>query len=161
MCPFFYFVCGNMTGSIKGPVGGTNLTWSDNISSFCYLSLPPVHLLSLSDIYLHLFSAFSHLRNGPAASIHAGGGRRCIQPRLSRAHTHTFAHASAQMLPLTLPTTAYHSFNVCKPNFISPPCIMAQRWNHQGKASLSKWERQIVCSIRREQSLSDNLIGSH
>lgn len=119
------FLCGNMTGSIKGPVGGTNLTWSDNISSFCYLSLPPVHLLSLSDIYLHLFSAFSHLRNGPTASIHAGGGRRCIQPRLSRAHTLT--HASAQMLPLTLPTTAYHSFNVCKPNFISPPCIMAQR----------------------------------
>lgn len=150
-------VCG-MTGNIKGPMGGTNLTWCDNISSFYYLSLLPVYLLSLWDIYLHLFSAFSHLRNGPAASIHAGGGRQCIHPRLSRAHTHT--HVSAQMLHLTLPTAAFHSFNVCKPDFISPPCIMARRWNHQRKASLTKWERQIVCSIRRERSLSD-LIGSH
>lgn len=155
--PFFCMVICDMTGNIKEPEG-------EPIYRVQIKSLPFIIFCCCLSIFFicgtftsTFVPAFSQLTNGPAASIHAGGGRRRIQPRLSRAHT----HASAQMLPLVLPTTAFCSFNVCKLGVISPLCIMVQRWNHQRKASLTKWEQQIVCSIRREQCLSDNLIGSH
>lgn len=71
-------------------------------------------------------------------------------------HTHT-----RKCLPSHHLIQLFCFFNVCKPSLISVPCIMAQRWYHQRKASLTKWERQIDCSIRREGPLSGNLIGSH
>ena len=89
----------------------------------------------------------------PAFIQTSGGENASNLAYHERAHT--------RMLPLTPLNTAFCFFIVCKPGFISLPCIMVQRWYHQRRASLTKWEQQIGCSIRREEPLSGNLIGSH
>lgn len=88
-------------------------------------------------------------------SIHPGKTGKKLHLTSLITCTHTHMHTLAPLI------TTFSSFNVCKPSFISVPCIMAQRWYHQRQASLTKWEQQIDCSIRREGPLSGNLIGSH
>lgn len=103
------------------------------------------------------------VRNG--AGIHLGGGRERKLPLtalIAFAHTRGGEKSSRPLPPPSMPlNAAFCFFNVHKPSFIFVPCIMAQRWYHQRGASLTKWERQIDCSIRRQGLLSGDLMGSH
>lgn len=89
-------------------------------------------------------------------------GEETATNRAYRIRTHTQGEKKHPPPPSSMPlNAAFCFFNVRKPSFIFVPCIMAQRWYHQRGASLTKWERQIDCSIWRQGLLSGDLIGSH
>lgn len=122
--------------------------------------LPLSSLINLSPFQRHLPPphsppSASSCRVRDDLSIYPGRkGEKLHQTSLitcAHMHSHT----------LTTLITALSFFNVCKPIFISVPCIMALRCYHQRQASLTKWERQIDCSIRREGPLSGDLMASH
>lgn len=124
--------------------------------SLQYNSFQYLFILFLSETFTSVSTSFPTLsavlqsQTQPQHSSRQEGEKLHLTSLITCTHMHI----------LTPFIKAFSFFNVCKPNFISVPCIMAQRW-YQRQASLSKWERQIDCSIRSEGPLSGNLIGSH